>query len=337
MRTRAAISATEVIIAALILAAVGVAVVALVMTDPWGERPLSHPKRDVDPVLVRYRQTGEIPIAMRRVSALAVGPAGDVYVAGDRAIHVFATDGRKLSEIDMDDEPTCLAVAGANHAAPDRLYVGMRQHVQVLHTDGKPIAEWETIEKANVTSIAAADEDVFVADMANKIVWRYAPDGTLKGRIGDPDKKRRVPGFVITTPFFDLAVAPDGLLRVVNPRLLRIEAYTFDGDLEGHWGTASSEVEGFYGCCNPIHFAIFSDGRFVTAEKGVKRIKVYGKEGHFDCVVAGPEQMTSQAADLAVDGNDRVLAIDPIARCVRIFEYDNENKKAPEGGDESTR
>ncbi len=330
MKPRTAVTATEVTIVALILAVIGVAVVALVMSDPWGERPLSHPKRDVDTALVRYRQTGEIPVAMRRVNALAVGPTGDVYVAGDRAIHVFASDGTKQREIALDDEPMCLSAA-------DRLYVGMRQHVQVLNTDGKLIAKWATIENANVTSIAAADEDVFVADMANKIVWRYAPDGTLKGRIGEPDKKRHVPGFIITTPFFDLAVAPDGLLRVVNPRRLRIEAYTFDGDMEGHWGTASSEVEGFYGCCNPIHFAIFADGRFVTAEKGVKRIKIYDKQGRFDCVVAGPEQMIAQAADLAVDGNDRVLAVDPIARCVRIFEYDNENQKDPEGGDESTR
>ncbi|NQU21400.1 MAG: hypothetical protein HQ567_08965 [Candidatus Nealsonbacteria bacterium] len=329
MKTRTAVTTTEVIVATLILVAVVVAVAALIFSDPWGERPLSHPDRDVDPALVHYRQTREIPVDMQYVSALAVGPTGDIYVAGDRAIHVFAPDGTKRDDIDLDEEPTCLAVAGANHAKPDRLYVAMRQHVEVVTTDGRPVAKWETIAKANVTSIAAADEDIFVADAANKIVWRYAPDGTIQGRIGDPDKKKHVPGFVITTPFFDLAMAPDGLLRVVNPRLLRIEAYTIDGDLEGHWGTASPDVDGFYGCCNPIHFAIFSDGRFVTAEKGVQRIKIYDKQGQFDCVVAGPEQMTAQAGDLAVDHNDRVLALDPIARCVRIFEYDSD-KSTPQ-------
>ena len=67
-------------------------------------------------------------------------------------------------------------------------------------------------------------------------------------------------------------MASDGLLRVVNPGRHRIEAYTFDGDLEFSWGKVSVGIEGFCGCCNPVNFAILSDGSFITCEKGLTRV-----------------------------------------------------------------
>ena len=79
-------------------------------------------------------------------------------------------------------------------------------------------------------------------------------------------------------------------------------------------------MEGFFGCCNPAHFAVLADGRFATAEKGVARIKVYDGEGRFESVVAGPEQLPVEAADLTTDSRGRILVLDPKAKSVRIFE-----------------
>jgi hypothetical protein len=175
-------------------------------------------------------------------------------------------------------------------------------------------------EKALLTSLAAAEHDIFAADAGNRIVWHYDAAGELKGRIGDPDKARKIPGFLITSPHFDLAVGRDGLLYVVNPRALRIEAYTFQGDLEFSWGRSSPQIEGFFGCCNPAHFAVLSNGRFVTAEKGMPRVKIYSAQGKFECVVAGGKQMAVTAADVAADHRDRILILDPLAASLRIFE-----------------
>ncbi|MHC4574448.1 MAG: NHL repeat-containing protein [Planctomycetota bacterium] len=121
---------------------------------------------------------------------------------------------------------------------------------------------------------------------------------------------------------------------MVNPGRLRIEAYTFDGDLEFWWGEFSSGIEGFTGCCNPVNFAILADGSFVTCEKGLVRVKVYGPDGTFVGVVAGPEQLVEggtartcyfpaqcQAGgfDVAVDSTGRVLVLDTMKNVVRIF------------------
>lgn len=290
----------------------------------------------VDPALVKYQQTAEIPLAMRQARAVAVGPDDRVYVAGDQAIVAFDASGSRIAEIALEDQPRCLAVGGSQHIAPGRLYVGMNAHVEVYEPTGKRTAAWDRVsERSTLTSIAVSERDVFVADAGSRVVLRYDAAGKLLGRIGQPDKSRNIRGFVIPSPYFDVAMAADGLLRVVNPGYHHVEAYTVDGDLEFHWGEASFGIEGFCGCCNPAHFAILPDGRFVTAEKGMPRVKVYGADGKFEAVVAPPETFVSASStrleetrsdhklpvlDVAADSRGRVLVLDPGAGRVRIFE-----------------
>lgn len=290
----------------------------------------------VDPALVKYRQTAEIPLALRQARAVAVGPDDRVYVAGDQAIVAFDASGSRVAEIALEEAPQCLAVGGSQHATPGRLYVGMASHVEVYEPGGKRLAAWEPVsQRSTLTSIAVAEREVFVADAGSRVVLRYDPAGKLLGRIGQPDKSRNLRGFVIPSPYFDVAMAADGLVRVANPGYHRIEAYTVDGDLETQWGEASFGIEGFCGCCNPANFAILPDGRFVTAEKGMPRVKVYAADGKFEAVVAPPDSFVSATStrleetrsdhklpvlDVAADSRGRVLVLDPGAGRVRIFE-----------------
>ena len=189
-------------------------------------------------------------------------------------------------------------------------------------------------EDAVLTSIAVSKSDVFVADAGNRVVLRYDTAGKLIKSIGRKDENRNIPGFVIPSPYFDLAIGSDGLLRVVNPGRHRIEAYTFDGDLEFWWGQFSTSIEGFCGCCNPVNFAILEDDSFVTCEKGLIRAKIYDPDGKFVGVVAGPEQLVEGGAsrvctttaecqaggfDAAIDMQGRVLVLDTIKNVVRTF------------------
>jgi hypothetical protein len=276
---------------------------------------------EIDPAIIQYEQTAEIPTGLKTVRALAVGADDRIYAGGDKCIRIFDRNGKRQGEITLDAESRCLAVAAAENISSERLYLGMQQHVEVLDASGRRHATWKSpSDKADFLSIAATDQDVFVADFGNQVVWHYDSSGTLKNRIGEPDKARRIPGLAATTPYLDLVVGTSGLLYVVNPRLLRIEAYTAKGDLEATWGNGSSKLEDFFGCCNPTHLAVLPDGAFVTAEKGIPRIKIYSSEGKFQCVVAGPRQMSAVAADLAADHRGRVLALDPSSAVVRVFE-----------------
>jgi sugar lactone lactonase YvrE len=346
MNTRPGISRIGLLIGVIVALAIGVGVVAVVRIDWSGERGSGLPEafdydlekyQKIDPELVHYEQNAEILVGMHEVRAVAVGPEDRIFVAGDRTIRSFAPDGKKLNELALEQEPFCLAVGNAEHKSPGRIYVGMRDHIEVFNADGTRESAWERPpgKRTVLTSIAAAEDDVFVADAGALVVWHYDLQGKLLGSIGKRDPERGIPGFVIPSPYFDVAVAPDGLLRVVNPGAHRIEAFTFDGHLEVSWGKRGLGIEAFCGCCNPSHIAIMADGRVVTAEKGISRVKVYSESGKFECVVVGPDvlapnrlaavetrdELRLHPVELAVDSRDRILVLDPAVGCVRIFEH----------------
>jgi hypothetical protein len=288
------------------------------MEEQW----IDQPEEQIDPALIRYKQSGEIPMDLKQPTALAVGPDGKIYVGGDNSIQVIDSKGAKSADIKLDYKVKCLAIGNEQHKYPGRIYLGTSTGVEVIDINGKPIQTWDKLnEKALPTSIAVGENDVFLADAGNRIVWHYDSDGKLINKIGAADRARNIPGFFIAKPNFDLAIGRDGLLYVVNPLALRLEAFTFQGDREFSWGKGSPAIDGFFGCCNPANFAVLSDGRFVTAEKGLPRIKIYSHQGKFECVVAGHEQFSSIAADLAVDQHDRILALDPDKKRIVIFEY----------------
>ncbi|MFC1714238.1 hypothetical protein ACFL6S_11235 [Candidatus Poribacteria bacterium] len=286
--------------------------------------------RKTDPSLIKYEESGKIKAGFTEVSAIAVDSEDRIYIAGDRSIRIFNSNGNTLSKMELSDAPQCLTVTDDG-----TVYVGMRDHVEVYDPSGVRKARWESAgEKAVLTSIAVSGNDVFVANAGGRVVLRYDGSGELVGRIGERDQERNIPGIVIVGPYFDLAVADDGLLRVGNAGSQRMEAYTFDGDLELSWGKASNLIDGFAGCHNPVNFAFLPDGRLVTCEIGLPRVKIYSASGDFESVVAGAElfpkseeplilegksDFRNRGLDVAVDSQERILVLDPSERAVRIF------------------
>jgi hypothetical protein len=317
----------NVVVGAVVAAALVVAVVVVVRSDTTGRtgRGLGQDyrydwqdTRKTPAEWVRYREAPKIPLELSEPRALALGPDGQLFVAGDSAIHVLDAQGNRRSAIELTGPPRAVAVA-----ADGTLYVAMKSHVEVYRPDGTRAAAWESRgATAEFTSIAVAEEDVFVGDAGSRVVLRYSTAGELLGRIGEKDPERDIPGIVVRSLHLDLVVGPDGLLWVANPGLLRVETYTARGDLEASWGVASQDIGGFCGCCNPTHLACLADGRVVTSEKGLPRVKVSSRDGVLDSVVAGPEQFDkeSEGLDLAADAQGRVLVLDPIAKAVRVFE-----------------
>jgi len=340
MNVRLATANTKVLIGVLIAAAVIVAIVAVVRLDTTGKRGSGLGKEfvydvgdlaKIDPNLILYKEsTPAIDTGFTKTQAIAVDSEGSIYAAGDKAIRKFAESGNLLGETRLAGMPRCLTVAGDG-----QVYVGFKEHLEIYDAQGKRLATWQRLgDDAVLTSIAVSKNDVFVADAGNRIVHHFDTTGKLINRIGARDMDRNIPGFVIPSPYFDLAVGRDGLLRVSDPGRHRIEAYTFDGDLEFSWGGFSAGIEGFCGCCNPVNFAILADENFVTCEKGLIRVKIADPDGAFVGVVAGPEQFVEGGAsrvseygpgaqagafDVAVDTSGRIFVLDTHKGVVRIF------------------
>lgn len=277
----------------------------------------SEAYRKVDPELVTYHQEREIDTGLREPRGIALSADGTLYVAGDQAIRVFGRDGVPQQEIPLADAPHCLAVDGSG-----TIFVGYRAHVRAHDPGGAVTAEWAVAgEHPYVTCVTLSADDVWVANAGDRVVLRYSRSGQLTGRLGERDESRGVPGLLIPSWHLDVAVGPDGLLLVSNPGRLALETYTADGDMRGTFQKASMEIDGFCGCCNPTDIAVLPDGRVVTSEKGIPRVKILGPDGTLSCVVAAPDDLSRAASglDLAVGADGRVLVLDPQARLVRVF------------------
>jgi len=276
--------------------------------------------QETDPQLVAYQEVTHFKTGLREARAVHVGPEDRLFVAGDQVVRVFRADGTQDSEIRLDAAPKCV------FATPDGgVFVGFRSQVGVYSATGDLKTKWETLgDGAVLTCIAVGKNDVFLADAGNRVILRLDRAGKEICRIGQKDEARHVPGLVVPSPFLCVRIAADGLLRVTNPGRHRIEAYTFDGDLEFSWGKPSMAIDGFCGCCNPVNFEMLPDGRYVTCEKGLPRVKIYDSDGKFESVVVGPERFgrdlkacaeglsgcQDRGLGVAVDSQGRVFVLD---------------------------
>jgi hypothetical protein len=278
-----------------------------------------EPYELVDKVETRFEETTQVTPNVENPKALATRPDGKFYVAGADAVALLAADGTELTRFLVDAPSHCIELAENG-----QIFLGMRHHVQVHEEDGTVQAVWPQLdERSYITSIAVGEEHVFVADAGNRVVLRYDREGNLQGRIGEANPDRDVPGLQVPSPYFDLGLDSEGDLWVVNPGLLGLESYRANGDLITSWYRPSLKLDGFSGCCNPTHIAFRADGKLITCEKGLVRVKVYDvTSGEFQELVAGSSLFPREQAvrDLAVDAQNRILVLDPRTNEVRIFE-----------------
>jgi len=280
-----------------------------------------------DPKLIGYTQKRTFPTPHSSPRAIALGPNGNLFIAAGKYVSEVKPDGTLVVEFALSDEARCLAVA------EDAIYVGSRERIEVFDFKGQRRGGWEKpVAKSYFTSLAVGANDLFVADAGQRLILRYDRSGKLVARIGERNQDRNIPGFIVPSPFFAVRRAPDGLLRVTNPGRHRVEVYTADGDFELAWGRAGAAIEHFCGCCNPTNLALLADGRVVTFEKGIPRVKVHGADGAFESVVAGAESFAENAKvcgpndctlgglDGVADATGRIYVLDFVANNVRVME-----------------
>ena len=327
-------------VAILIGGTVAAAIVAVALLGPRASRsrlPASRFNYDLqkyrrtEPALVKFKETKTIPIGGRTVHGIAVGPANSLYVLTDRQLLRFQSNGQKLFSTSLETSPTCVAVS-----AEGKVVVGFKNHVEIFSARGEREASWaKSAEDSLFTSVAVSSSRVFIADAGRRKVGVFDWSGKLLHEIDGKKRGKAGRGFIVPSPYFDVALAADGLVWITNPGLHLIEAYTPEGEYVRSWGKTTIRVEGFSGCCNPVHLALLPDGGFVTSEKGLTRIKTFAADGSFLAVVAGPQDFPSRespcaadegvtcktgAVDIAVDDQGRIFALDPWKRAVRVFE-----------------
>ena len=329
-----------VLIGLVIAGAMGLGVWALVQIEQQDQAPSGLGKAYqydisslayIDPNQIRYdSQQPPIETGYRNARAVCVDHEGLVWVAGDETVRVFQRDGNLVRTLSSDGPTYCVAVTPEG-----RVYVGKKDHVDVFGPDFKLESTWPSLgEDAVVTSLAVSATQVLVADAGHREVVVYDLAGQVVSRFGKANEDQGFAGLIVPSAYFDLALSQDGLLRVVNPGRLRVDAFTLDGQYEFSWGEPDSAIEGFCGCCNPCALAVLPDGGFVTAEKGLMRVKIYNSDGGFEGVVAGPveleiriepkicrtpDECRANALDVAVDQTGDIYVLDTEHAQVSVF------------------
>lgn len=258
----------------------------------------------------------DLEIPCRESKALAVDNEDNIYVSGDKKIYILNKDGKVITRFDTEITATALAISDEKI-----VYAALENHIVTFNNEGKLLKQWQAIEaKSYLTSIALGEQQLFVADAQLELVHVYTCDGSFVQSIGSGNKQD-IDSFVLPSYFFDVAIAPDKSLWAANTGKHKLLHFDSTKHMIHSWGNASAAVEDFCGCCNPSHFAIMSDGSFITAEKGIVRVKKYDANGNFVGAIAGPEhfQQSSTGLEIAINSHNEILVLEPAVSKIHIF------------------
>ncbi len=203
------------------------------------------------------------------LTSVAVSERGMVFLGGDAFVTALDQNLGVLWSIETEGKITALAVSG------DTVFASTTETIYLVSSSGKLISEWGPYEgNSIITSLSASPEHVVIADAGNKRMFVLDREGEVLRMMGQGDEK-----FIIPSAYFDAAVSGN-LVFAANTGNRRIETWTTDGRKTTEFGEPGTAPDAFCGCCNPAHFAVIPQG-FVTAEKGINRIKILDRDGMF--------------------------------------------------------
>lgn len=275
---------------------------------------------------VPFRKLASLHLEMDHPRSMAIGVDGVIYVAGKNILCVLSPDGKTCASHPLEGHPDALALLDES-----TLLLGMRTELQALDLRDFAVKPWACLEgEAWITSIASDEDNMYVADAGNRIVLRFDKQGILLNRIGERNTERDIPGLIVPSPYFDVALDPMGALWVTNPGRHGLESYRPDGSLISSWYRPGMDAAGFCGCCNPTRIAFLGDHSLVTSEKGLNRVKVLAPDHSVRAVLTGPEsgegiqfdyycREAPPIRDIDVTPNDRILLLDEQNRCIHVY------------------
>ncbi|MDT8391737.1 MAG: hypothetical protein RRC34_14650 [Lentisphaeria bacterium] len=271
--------------------------------------------KKTDPARVIYRQETVIKIPLANPSGFDFSDGRFAVIGSGQVVFSQVKSGMTR----LLDTP--FSATAAAFGPGGKLYVAGETGIHSVAPNGELTPWVRPPEGSFICSMAGNEAFLWLADSNHGRVLAYDPEGRMVYAIDGEKGPKGEPHFVLPSRFFDLYPAPDGSLWVTNPGRHRLENYRADGSFLSSWGEAGTRLEAFCGCCNPTHVAVFPDGRFITVEKGLTRIKEYDQQGTLTGVVADAALLKNTGAGLAtvILPDNRVAVLDPDAGVIRVF------------------
>lgn len=251
---------------------------------------------------------------------VAVDDRDRLYGVGDAEVKVFDASGHLERRWPTSAPGWSVAVDGDG-----RVLVGEEGQLEIFAPSGRLADTWRHVARlGRVTAIDFVNGDVLVGDAAGRAIRRYDAHGAFLNDIG---ANNRMQGFLIPNGVVQFGVDAGGTIHAANPGKHRVERYTPDGQLLGHFGRFDgNDPAGFGGCCNPTNVTV-AGGRIYVTEKAGPRAKVYDFDGRLIAVIAsGVFDPNCKNMDIAVDSRGRVYVTDTVRLEILAFEQHEETR-----------
>ena len=275
--------------------------------------------RHVPSEWITYRQTAvfQCPIegkatcfAVQNDSTFIVGTADPPALKFFHNFRALDNFGAFMRKVDLPEEPRAIVCNKEG-----KIFIAHPHHIAVHSADGYWETSWKQYDdKSDIRSLVSTPKYLFAADTGNRSVQRWSFDGNHDLTFGED--------FVVYASPIVMTYSPTtNFLYVANPGRHRVDVFTQDGiyQPELSFGEPSASFSGFAGCCNPIGLAVLDDGRILTVEKAVSRVKIFKTNGQLDCVVAGYDILE----DTFLKPNQRYFAIAVLSDgSIAVFDFD---------------
>ncbi len=253
------------------------------------------------------------------------------YWSERREIRVLDGDGTELRKIEIENVVP-LQICGTDDGS---IYLGGEYLIAKIDRDGKLVEKVKIVDvipntnaDTHISGIATNDSYLFVAIGSGRSLRATEDIVRLTRDLKDPT-------LIVERQFgccshIDLAIDGDSLLVAENSRH-RVNRFSFDSELLGRWGQRDrTGIEGFAACCNPVNFDLIN-GRLITAESGIGRVKEFHPDGTFKQLIGYVDTTKfdrgSRIAaascyipvEVSADGN-RIYVLDVRANLIRVLQ-----------------
>lgn len=243
--------------------------------------------------------------------AVEVTSYGNVIAGGDNYISCYNNDlTSTIWNVKVDFPVTALAFFN------DTLYASSTDRIFLVNSKGEILNEYGPYEDNSLfTSVSVNRKYIALADAGKKMIFVLDKGGEVVRMIGQNSGE-----FIIPGAYFDVALDSGNNLFDANPGRRRIERRDNSGTLVSYFGEPGLAPESFCGCCNPAHFDLIPGG-FVTAEKGINRIKILNNQGEFVEFVSSMNKFTPAIPlDVASFDGSKIYAANPADSKLYLFE-----------------
>lgn len=248
---------------------------------------------------------------------IALDGQGRIYVAGDSEVKVFEAAGRLARRWAVHSAPHSVGIA-----ADGSVWVGQAGQVEVFNAAARLTRTWsDNARMGRVTAIGFFKESVLIGDSAQRCIHRFDLSGKFLNTIG---KDNPLEGLHIPNGVVDFGIDAAGVVHVANPGKHRVERYSLEGRLLGHFGKfTGSDPSGFSGCCNPTNVAVSGTDAVCVTEKAGPRAKIYSQSGSLQAILESADfDPNTKNMDIALDARGLIYVSDPVRSHVVVFGHE---------------